>query len=126
MNATADSASVTGPATADERLLAADAGNEVLDPLPLDSSDVRAGDPVAGIRPIGVHGTAEVGIWELTPGVVTDVESDEVFVVVAGRGTVTFADGSSIELRPGTVVRLVAGDRTTWEITETLRKVYLA
>lgn len=73
-----------------------------------------------------MHGTAEVGIWELTPGVVTDVESDEVFVVVAGRGAVIFADGSSIELRPGTVVRLVAGDRTTWEITETLRKVYLA
>lgn len=85
-----------------------------------------AGRPGAGIQHLGMHGAGQIGVWELTPGTVTDVESDEVFVVVAGRGTVTFSDGSAIHLRPGAVVRLVDGDRTTWEITETLRKVYVA
>jgi uncharacterized protein len=109
-----------------DRLLSTDAATEPLDPLPLDPASVLAGDPVAAIHLFGRHGPAEIGVWELSPGTVTDVESDEVFVVVAGRGTVTFDDGSSIPLQPGTVVRLVAGDRTTWEVTETLRKVYLA
>jgi uncharacterized cupin superfamily protein len=114
-----------GPMAAD-RQLSADALASPLDALPLDTTAVLAGSPAAGILPIGRHGPAEIGIWELSPGTVTDVESDEVFVVIAGRGTVTFDDGSSIDLRPGAVVRLVAGDRTTWEVTDTLRKVYLA
>jgi uncharacterized cupin superfamily protein len=109
-----------------DRQLSPDAVAEPLDPLALDPATIRAGAPAAGIRPLGEQGAAEVGVWELGPGIVTDIESDEVFVVVAGRGTVMFSDGSSIDLRPGTVVRLVTGDRTTWTITETLRKVYLA
>lgn len=108
------------------RQLSPDAAAEPLDALPLDHGTVLAGRPGAGIRPLAVYGATEIGVWELTPGTVTDVESDEVFVVVAGRGTVTFSDGSAIDLQPGTVVRLVAGDRTTWQIEETVRKVYVA
>ena len=67
----------------------------------------------------------EIGLWEAGPGTDTDVEVDELFLVLAGAGTVTFEDGSSIELRPGVLVRLQEGDRTTWEITERLRKIYL-
>ncbi len=48
------------------------------------------------------------------------------FVVLAGRGRVELEDGSTLELRPGAVVRLEAGDRTRWVVQETLRKVYLA
>lgn len=118
---------MTPPASvAASRQLSADAVAEPLDPLPLDEDSVLAGRPGAGIRQLGMHGAAEIGVWELTPGTVTDVESDEVFVVVGGRGTLTFHDGSAIALRPGIVVRLVVGDSTRWEITETLRKVYVA
>ncbi|MGY1807061.1 cupin domain-containing protein [Blastococcus sp. SYSU D00669] len=117
---------MTTPPTAADRLLAADAATEPLGPLPLDPASVLAGEPTTALRPLGALGAAEVGIWELTAGTVTDVEGDEVFVVVAGRGTVTFADGSAVALRPGAVVRLHAGDRTTWEVAEPLRKVYLA
>jgi len=46
--------------------------------------------------------------------------------VLAGAGSVTFADGSAITLRPGVLVRLHEGDRTTWEVTERLRKLYVA
>jgi uncharacterized cupin superfamily protein len=74
--------------------------------------------------PLVAEGQGEVGIWEAGPGIDTDVETDEIFVVLYGSGSVTFADGSRIELRPGTLVRLRAGDRTTWQITERLRKLY--
>jgi len=49
-----------------------------------------------------------------------------VFLVLAGAGRVTFEDGSALDLRPGVLVRLHDGDRTTWEVTERLRKLYLA
>ncbi|MEO5662805.1 MAG: cupin domain-containing protein [Nocardioides sp.] len=70
--------------------------------------------------------TWEIGLWEAGPGTDTDVEIDEVFLVLAGAGAVTFEDGSTLALRPGVIVRLVAGDRTTWTITDRLRKLYLA
>jgi uncharacterized protein len=68
----------------------------------------------------------EVGLWEMAPGTARDTEVDEVCVMLAGRGTVTFEDGEVVELAPGVVVRLRAGERTTWTVTETLRKVYVA
>ena len=48
-----------------------------------------------------------VGLWEAGPGVDVDVESDEIFIVLSGAGTLTFDDDS-------------------WVITERLRKLYLA
>jgi uncharacterized cupin superfamily protein len=67
----------------------------------------------------------EIGVWEAGPGSDIDVEADEVFLVLSGTGTLTFHDGSHIELNPGSLVRLHAGDRTTWEVTERLRKLYI-
>lgn len=73
-----------------------------------------------------VTAQVEVGLWEAGPGTDVDTEVDEVFLVLAGAGTVTFADGSAIALRPGVLVHLRHGDRTTWVITERLRKLYVA
>ena len=67
----------------------------------------------------------EVGVWVHEAGVSTDVETDEVFVVIAGRGRVTLENGTVLELQPGTVGVLYAGSRTTWEIDEPLRKVWI-
>ena len=64
------------------------------------------------------------GVWQITPGVVEDVEADEVFVVIAGRATVEIEGGPTLELEPGVVGVLRAGDRATWTIHETLRKVF--
>jgi uncharacterized cupin superfamily protein len=108
-----------------ERVLHEDAATARLDPLPLDPATVVDGEPQATLLPLGEVGDVEVGIWELTQGTVTDVEVDEVFVVLAGDATVRFEGGPSIELHPGSVVRLKAGDRTTWEVRSTLRKVYV-
>lgn len=71
-------------------------------------------------------GDTETGAWESAPGTDEDTETDEVFVVLAGRGTVTFDDGVVVELAPGVAVRLRAGERTTWAVTEPIRKVYVA
>jgi uncharacterized cupin superfamily protein len=84
--------------------------------------DVHAGD--AG--PLTALGDARVGLWEMAPGVDHDTEADEVFIVLSGRGRIDFEDGSTVDLAPGVCVRLYAGDRTTWTVTESLRKVYVA
>ncbi len=80
----------------------------------------------ADLEPLATLGEAEVGLWGMDPGTDHDTEVDEVFVVLAGRGTVEFADGEVVTLAPGVAVRLSAGERTTWTVTEALRKVYVA
>ena len=66
-----------------------------------------------------------VGIWQHTAGVSTDVEVDEVFVVLAGRATIEVAGGPTLEVGPGDVGVLEAGAETTWTVHEDLRKIYI-
>lgn len=110
----------------EERLLAIDAHQIRLEPLDLDPADVVGGTPSAGLRALADLGGNEIGVWELTTGTVRDVEVDEVFVVLTGDATVTFDDGTVLELKPGVIARLRAGDRTEWTVRSTLRKVYIA
>lgn len=100
------------------------AGTAPLPHEPLPDEQVSSGAPTSGLLELGTLGDVEYGIWEITPGVSTDVEADEVFVVLSGRARIDFAD-SSVEIGAGDVVRLRAGERTVWTVTETLRKVYV-
>ncbi|GAA5112852.1 cupin domain-containing protein [Alloalcanivorax gelatiniphagus] len=93
---------------------------------PLDPATVVDGSPHAGSRALAAVAGVEVGVWEMTPGTATDVEVDEVFVVLSGAATVSFDDGEQVDLGPGSVVRLRAGEQTTWVVRETLRKIYVA
>ena len=104
-----------------------------LAPDELDPAQVVAGDPrVAAVvlhrSPATEPGgrVVERGVWEITPGVVTDVEADEVFVVLRGRATIEFEDGPTLEVGPGDVAVLPEGAVTRWTVHETLRKVYQA
>jgi uncharacterized protein len=83
------------------------------------------GDVTTAVRAQATEGDMEVGVWEHSVGTSTDVEIEEVFVVLAGRGRVTCDEGGAIDLAPGVVGLLPAGARTTWEITEPLRKVWI-
>jgi uncharacterized cupin superfamily protein len=105
------------------RLLSRDALTEMLpDAVPAGAAIV-SGAPTAALGEVDDN----VGIWEMTPGVVADIEVDEVFVVVAGHGSVRLIEsGETIELAPGAVVRLSAGEQTEWTVAETLRKVYVS
>ena len=85
-----------------------------------------AGAPRTGAARLGDFGSVSLGVWEMTPGTMRDVEIDEVFVVLHGEATIAFEDGTIVVLEPGDVVKLQAGQRTVWTVTKTLRKVYLA
>lgn len=128
MNAAPD----TGP---DSDALAAgvvvSAARVPLEPLAHDPDDVVSGTPATAAQALVDYDGLEVGLWEMTEGAMTDVESDEVFVALSGSATVVIAadglDGERrLEIRAGDVVRLMAGMRTTWTVHETLRKVYVA
>ena len=93
---------------------------------PVPTAQVVAGSPSTGS--VDLDEDMGIGVWEMTPGAMTDTEIDEVFVVVAGSATVEFISPAlpAIDLTPGAIVRLEAGMRTVWTVRETLRKVYLA
>jgi uncharacterized cupin superfamily protein len=102
-----------------------DAAQAPLSHTELDAVRDPSGAVTTAVRALGVEGDMEVGIWEHSVGTSTDVEIEEIFVVLAGRGRVTCDQGGVIDLAPGVVGLLPAGARTTWEITEPLRKVWI-
>jgi len=105
----------------------AEALTAMLSHEPVPSGQVVSGQPTTGSVALGTFADREFGVWEMAPGAMSDVEADELFVVVAGAGRIEFADGSApVELLPGSVGRFDAGTRTVWTVTETLRKIYLA
>lgn len=103
-----------------------------LEPLPLDPAQIVSGFPTTAyaVLDASADGRVERGIWEHTPGVSTDVEADELFIVLSGRATVEVDGGAgapggqTLELHPGVVGILRAGATTTWTVHETLRKVW--
>ena len=93
--------------------------------LPLDDERrISEGVTTGSVQLTSVHGMG-VGVWEHSAGHSRDIEVNEVFVVLSGRGRVRSDDGGVMELAPGVVGVLHAGTSTTWEIDEPLRKVWL-
>lgn len=87
----------------------------------LDPSIVVEGSPTVGWAMAGTG----FGVWEHSVGVSTDIEVDEVFLVLSGSGRVEFeGERASLMLEPGTLASLEAGEKTVWTITQTLRKVF--
>ena len=91
----------------------------------LDPAQVVDGAPE--VRSLSLHDSdaLAVGIWQHSSGESTDVEADEVFVVLRGRATIEVDGGPTLEVGPGDVGLLPAGARTTWTVHETLRKIYV-
>jgi len=96
-----------------------------LTPSPLADDQVVSGNPQVSALEILTERALEVGVWQHTAGVSTDVEADEVFVVLRGRATIEVAGGPTLEVGPGDVGVLQAGDRTRWTVHEDLRKIYV-
>ena len=108
------------------RLLSPDVTTAALEHEPLPPGEVVDGSPTSAVHTLGSMGGTEVGLWEMSEGTARDTEVDEVFVIVSGRGSVVFEDGERIDLAPGVAVRLTAGERTVWTVTERVRKVWVA
>jgi uncharacterized cupin superfamily protein len=92
---------------------------------PLDPAQVLGGDPQ--VRVLSLHDSDDlaIGVWQHGVGVSTDVEADEVFVVLSGSATIAVDGGPVLHVGPGDVGLLPAGARTTWTVHETLRKIYV-
>jgi uncharacterized cupin superfamily protein len=72
------------------------------------------------------QGDQEVGIWECTPGPSRWLlETHEFVQIVAGRMTVTVDGGEPVELAAGDTAVFPKGWAGTWDIAETIRKVYV-
>jgi uncharacterized cupin superfamily protein len=70
-------------------------------------------------------GDASAGIWECSPGLSHwTLTTHEVIHLVAGRMTVTPDGGEAVEMGAGDVAVFPLGWSGTWEIHETVRKVY--
>ena len=94
--------------------------------VPLEPATVDAAGPRAGLVSLATLAGFDVGVWEHTAGTSTDVEEDEVSVVLSGSATIRFEDGAELAITAGDVLRLASGMRTTWTIHDTLRKVYVS
>jgi uncharacterized cupin superfamily protein len=107
----------------------ADAANLTLSHDAVPGEQVVAGNPRTGSVVLGEWGGKELGVWEMTPGEMTDVEADELCVILSGSGIVRrVIGGQSVDqpLVPGAVFALLDGEETLWVVHETVRKVYLA
>lgn len=107
----------------------ADAASLTLSHDAVPGDQVVAGSPHTGSVVLGEWSGKELGVWEMTPGEMTDVEADELCVIISGSGIVRrVIGGESVEqpLVPGAVFALRDGEETLWIVHETVRKVYLA
>ncbi|MEU6449328.1 cupin domain-containing protein [Streptomyces sp. NPDC046979] len=97
-----------------------------LEPEPLSPDQIVSGAPEVTGKVVweSADGRQVRGIWQITPGVVTDTEADELFVVLSGSATIEVEGGPTLRVGPGDLAVLREGDRTTWTVHETLRKAY--
>ena len=93
--------------------------------MPVELAETADGSAATGVAELLSGAGLESGVWVHEVGTSTGDFGDEMFVVLSGRGVVTCQNGGRIELAPGVVGVLHAGDITSWEITETLRKVWI-
>lgn len=94
---------------------------------PADAEAVVSGSPTTGaVAVTTLPGLgAEIGVWEMSAGAVRDVEAEEAFVLLSGRAEIEVEGGDRVAIGPGDLVRLAAGTRTVWHVSEPLRKIYV-
>lgn len=85
------------------------------------------GEPFESLLEISKDHRAQTGVWECTPGSFPSARDgySEFMYFLAGDATITDEDGTPHEIGPGVAILLNDGWRGTWEIRETVRKVYV-
>ncbi len=77
-----------------------------------------------------LDGELQIGVWECSPGSFTGRTGDEneAMFMVAGRATVSHGDsvgGGTYDLAPGTLWTTPRGWHSTWDVHQTVRKMYV-
>ncbi|MGY9055817.1 MAG: cupin domain-containing protein [Alphaproteobacteria bacterium] len=99
--------------------------------MPLKAAGQRAGadkgDPQVSAAEISNKDGIKVGVWECSPGgwPIENRADTEVATILSGRATITDADGTTRELVAGSVIDLPKGWTGRWDVTETVRKIYV-
>jgi uncharacterized protein len=85
------------------------------------------GEPETWTRVLFDRGPVSCGVWECTPGgwAIENRPNTEVVHVLRGRATITDADGTVHELTAGAAHVLPTGWSGRWDVTETIRKLYV-
>jgi uncharacterized cupin superfamily protein len=85
------------------------------------------GEPMTATRVLHDAGPVQVGIWECTPGgwSIADRPNTEIVHLLRGEATITDADGAVRQLVAGSAVVLPRGWSGRWDITATIRKLYV-
>ena len=72
------------------------------------------------------EGDQEAGVWECTPGPSRwSLETNEFVHILSGRMTVTPDGGEPTDIGPGDTAVFPLGWAGTWQIHETIRKLYV-
>jgi hypothetical protein len=90
----------------------------------------EATDPDTPMQTAGLtlwkDGDQEVGIWECTAGPsFWKLDTHEEIYIISGRMTVTLDGGDPLDVGAGDAVVFPRGWSGTWQIHETLRKLYV-
>ncbi len=86
-----------------------------------------SGDPQVKAAGISDQDGVKSGVWECTPGgwPIENRADCEVAQILSGQATITDADGTKRQLTAGSVIVLPKGWTGRWDVTETVRKVYV-
>jgi len=86
-----------------------------------------AGTPTTWTRVLFESGPIGCGVWECTPGgwTIEDRPNTEIIHVLRGSATITDADGNRHELTAGSAHVLPKGWSGRWDVTQTVRKLYV-
>lgn len=87
-----------------------------------------SGDPQVASLALTAGTGPQIGVWQCEPGgwPVVDRPDTETCYIVSGRATITDDEtGTAVEISAGDVLVLPVGWTGRWDVTETLRKVYV-
>jgi uncharacterized cupin superfamily protein len=72
------------------------------------------------------EGASSSGVWVCSPGPSRwELDTNEFVHIIGGSMTVTADGGEAVTLKPGDTMMFPRGWKGTWEIHETLRKLYV-
>jgi uncharacterized cupin superfamily protein len=98
-----------------------------LDPWPIPAEQVLSGNPEANGSVLWQSECKRFlnGIWECAPGSFTwDYTWSETIYLLEGHILITDSEGNETEVSAGDLIFVPAGTKSTWVITEHVRKAY--